>query len=125
MVEPAIVWGDVVGVEKEALLYCQTDQYTVILYDFVSNGNGCDIHLLKLVTGVDTSTRPARRLGRPGKTVNSKSRSAAAAPYNKTSCESTGIFAVLWGRTRHERAGPVEHGGALAAFWRLGGPLPP
>ena len=32
MVEPAIVGGDVVGVEKEALLYCKTDQDTAVLY---------------------------------------------------------------------------------------------
>jgi hypothetical protein len=102
VVEPAIVGGDIVGVEKEALLYCRKVRILLYCISLVSNGNGCDIHLLKLVTGVDTSTRPARRLGRPGKTVNSRSRSAAAAPYSRTSCESTGIFVVLWGRTRHE-----------------------
>jgi len=37
------------------------------------------IHLLKLVTGVDTSTRPARRSGRAGKTVKRSRRTAAAA----------------------------------------------
>jgi hypothetical protein len=35
---------------------------------------------LKLVTGVDSSTRPASRPGRAGKTVDSDRRRAAAAP---------------------------------------------
>jgi len=40
----------------------------------------CNLHLLKLVTGVDISTRPVRRSGRLGKVVNSNIRTAAAAP---------------------------------------------
>lgn len=38
------------------------------------------IHLLKLVTGVEISTRPVSKSGSPGNEVNSKSRKAAAAP---------------------------------------------
>lgn len=38
------------------------------------------LHLLKLVTGVEISTRPVNRSGRPGKEVNSRRRTAAAAP---------------------------------------------
>lgn len=38
------------------------------------------LHLLKLVTGVDISTRAVRRSGRPGKPVKSSRRTAAAAP---------------------------------------------
>jgi hypothetical protein len=37
-------------------------------------------HLLKLVTGVDISTRAVNKSGRPGKPVNRRSRTAAAAP---------------------------------------------
>lgn len=37
-------------------------------------------HLLKLVTGVEISTRPVKRSGRPGKEVTRRSRTAAAAP---------------------------------------------
>lgn len=81
----------------------------------------CNIRLLKLVTGVDTSTRPARRLGRPGKTVNSSNLSAAAPPKRSALCLSTAIFAQLWKETRHGEH--VEHRGALLVFWRLGGPL--
>lgn len=40
---------------------------------------GGDIRLLKLDTGVDSSTRPARRLGRVGKALKSSNRRAAAA----------------------------------------------
>jgi len=36
-------------------------------------------HLLKLVTGVDTSTRPVNKSGRPGE-AKRRSRTAAAAP---------------------------------------------
>jgi hypothetical protein len=42
--------------------------------------------LLKLVTGVDTSTRPVRRSGRAGKTVDSDRRTAAAAPKSSSFC---------------------------------------
>jgi hypothetical protein len=75
MVYAAVVRGDIVGVKKDTFLY----------YSFVSNQFPNDlycscIHLLKLVTGVDTSTRPERRSGRAGKTVGSMSRTAAAAP---------------------------------------------
>jgi hypothetical protein len=37
-------------------------------------------HLLKLVTGVDISTRAVNSSGRPGNEVKRKSRTAAAAP---------------------------------------------
>ena len=40
---------------------------------------GGDVRLLKLDTGVDSSTRPARRLGRAGKALKSSRRRAAAA----------------------------------------------
>lgn len=41
-----------------------------------------NLHLLKLVTGVDISTRPVNRSGRPGKEVKRRIRTAAAAPNN-------------------------------------------
>jgi hypothetical protein len=47
---------------------------------FWYRGVGRRIHLLKPVTGVDSSTRPLRRLGRPGKAHGSNSRTAAADP---------------------------------------------
>jgi hypothetical protein len=38
------------------------------------------LHLLKLVTGVEISTRAVIKSGRPGKPVKRRSRMAAAAP---------------------------------------------
>lgn len=49
------------------------------------------IHLLKLVTGVDTSTRPVRRSGRPGNTRTSRIRTTAAPPSNTAFLLSTAI----------------------------------
>jgi hypothetical protein len=43
-----------------------------------------NIHLLKLVTGVDISTRPVNRSGSPGNEVKRRSRTAAAAPKSAT-----------------------------------------
>jgi len=39
-----------------------------------------DIHLLKLVIGVEISTRPVKNSGKDGKLRNSNNLSAAAAP---------------------------------------------
>jgi len=39
-----------------------------------------EVRLLKLVTGVDISTRAVNKSGRPGNEVNSRKRTAAAAP---------------------------------------------
>lgn len=120
MVEAAIVGRDVVRVEEESFLYYKSCQISSIA--LASPGMESNIRLLKLVTGVDTSTRPARRLGRPGKTVNSSSRSAAAPPKRSAFCLSTAIVAQLWEETRHDEHG--RHRGALVVSWRLGGPLP-
>lgn len=38
------------------------------------------VHLLKLVTGVEISTRAVNKSGRPGNPVKSSNRTAAAAP---------------------------------------------
>ena len=52
---------------------------SVIIYaDGSPKEIGSTVHLLKLVTGVDISTRPVNRLGRPGKAVNNSRRRAAA-----------------------------------------------
>lgn len=39
-----------------------------------------NVHLLKLVTGVEISTRAVNKSGRPGKPVKRRRRTAAAAP---------------------------------------------
>lgn len=72
MVDTSIVWRDIVVVEIESFLY----------YATVSGGPNKEltaIHLLKLVTGVDISTRPVNRSGSPGKEVKRRRRRAAAA----------------------------------------------
>jgi len=110
-----------VGVEKEPFLYYESSQLVAIslVFIFFSSGGRWYLHLLKHVTGVDTSTRPARRVGRPGKTVDSSIRRAAAPPYRSAFCWSTGIFVVLCGSTRHD--GQVQRRGALAVLGRGGG----
>jgi hypothetical protein len=74
VVDSSIVWGDIVGVEEEAFLH----------WKLISKTTRCklgiNLHLLKLLTGVEISTRPVKRSGRPGKDVNRSKRTAAAAP---------------------------------------------
>lgn len=60
-------------VKIEALLYYQKSALNQMRGQL-------SLHLLKLVTGVETSTRAVNRSGRPGKEVKSRSRTAAAAP---------------------------------------------
>jgi hypothetical protein len=79
VVNPAIVRRDVVLVEKKALLYC-----TFLLVIPPRTNSFYHLRLLKLVTGVDISTRAVNKSGRPGNAVNSKRRTAAAAPNTAT-----------------------------------------
>jgi hypothetical protein len=74
VVNAAVVRRDIVGVEKDAFLHCAKLAFRIVYIVAVC------VHLLKLVTGVDTSTRPESRSGRAGKNVDSDNRSAAAAP---------------------------------------------
>lgn len=46
----------------------------------ISNMDLLNLHLLKLVTGVDISTRAVIKSGRPGNPMKRRSRAAAAAP---------------------------------------------
>jgi len=87
VVDAAIVWRDVVGVEKDAFLY-----YSIVSV-YSSRALVC-VHRLKLVTGVDTSTRPPRRSGKAGKTVESSSRTAAAAPNRSNSSDMIGANVI-------------------------------
>lgn len=59
------------------------------------------LHLLKLVTGVDISTRPVNKSGRPGKEVKSKSRTAAAAPNMAPFLRSMFIMKVQCSKSRN------------------------
>jgi hypothetical protein len=88
VVEAAIVWRGMVGVEEYALLHWQRYQQG---FKFNWSLGDC-IHRLKLVTGVDTSTRPASRPGRAGTKVKSSSRRAAAVAKRSAFCVSTGML---------------------------------
>jgi hypothetical protein len=61
VVDAAIVGGHIVGVEVEALLDCRAGQHRQ------RRRGACYVRLLKLDTGVDSSTRPARRSGSRGR----------------------------------------------------------
>jgi hypothetical protein len=50
------------------------------------------VRRLKLVTGVDISTRPVRRFGKDGNVVNRSSLTAAAAPKRSTFCWSLAMI---------------------------------
>jgi len=62
------------GVKKQPLLYCME-----LLAFNPENLQFRGPHLLKLVTGVEISTRPVSRSGSPGKDVKRRRRTAAAA----------------------------------------------
>jgi hypothetical protein len=72
--DTSIVRWYIVCVEVKAFLYYYSCQQSVQGY------SGSLLHLLKLVTGVDISTRPVRIFGRDGNAVKRSSRTAAAAP---------------------------------------------
>lgn len=77
MIDATIVWGDIVIIQKEALLY-----YEKLVGDSMNDWLHVwkYVHLLKLVTGVEISTLAVNKSGRPGKDANNNSRTAAAAP---------------------------------------------
>lgn len=72
MVNPSIVGGDVAVIKEQTLLHYHKSA-------FKSSSKGIRrLHLLKLVTGVEISTRAVIKSGRPGKPVKRRSRTAAA-----------------------------------------------
>jgi len=75
VVNATVVGGDIVVVEKEAFLHCEE------LARPIAGFEG-DVQRLKLVTGVEISTRPVNRSGNPGSSVKMASRRAAA-PTNR------------------------------------------
>lgn len=91
------------GVEKDAFLYCGMLDHCSMQIVW---GH---IHLLKLVTGVDTSTRPERRSGRAGKTAGSARRTAAAAPKRSNFWLTDMANPILsWHQSHDGRNGFVE-----------------
>ena len=73
MKDAAVVGGDIVGIEEEAFLH-----WTMSVARNMQRMGHDASHRLKLVTGVEISTRPVRRFGREGKAKKSTSLRAAA-----------------------------------------------
>jgi hypothetical protein len=71
----------------------------LLVLGIVSNNSrelcGHSLRLLKLVTGVDISTRAVRRSGRPGNPVKSSRRKAAAAPNRAAFLRSIFMVAII------------------------------
>jgi len=86
VVNSSIVGGNIMVVQKESLLYYLVSALTL-------KPKPANSHLLKLVTGVETSTRPVNKSGRPGD-VKRSSRTAAAAANNVAFLLSMLIFPV-------------------------------
>ena len=101
MKDTAIIGRDVVGVKKEAFLHWNMSVRAVL-----SRMGTRVLHRLKLVTGVEISTRPVRRSGREGKAKKSMSRRAAAEVYRMAFRRSTGMPGDAC-------AIPLIHSGAL------------
>lgn len=74
----AIIRRDVMSVEEKTFLHCLSKSQHCPQDPRLST-----LHLLKLVTGVEISTRPVRRSGNEGNAVNKSNRRAAAAPKTK------------------------------------------
>ena len=88
MVDTAVVGGDIMIIEEEPFLYCKTLALLVVLALQI-------IRLLKLVIGVDISTRPVNKPGSPGNEVNRSRRAAAAAPNSAALLLSMSIMGHL------------------------------
>lgn len=75
MVDAAVVGRDIVVVQKETFLYCKGSVSK-------TKTQGADrLRRLKLVTGVEISTRPVSRSGSPGRSVKMANRRTAAPMY--------------------------------------------
>ena len=126
--DTTIVWRDVVSIEEKTLLYWF--KVNMRIHAIFRE----HIRLLKLVTGVDISTRPARRFGRAGKVKNRNKRRIVAEIYrrafrlsmtiSKTEKRATAYRRRQQGRTRvfvHNEV-PVYSGASLSSHWTgLGG----
>ena len=102
VVDAAVVGGDIVEVEVETLVHWQTG-----VVSLEAGAEGGNVHVLKLDTGVDSSTRPARRAGSWGKAWNSSKRSAAAATKRAALCLEAAEAAAtraIEGQWAHRRA---------------------
>ena len=80
MVYATVVRRDIVIVEEQAFLYCgrASELAKESGSSRVERQRVWSLHLLKLFTGVEISTRPVKRSGRPGDRVQRASRKTAA-----------------------------------------------
>lgn len=90
MKDAAIIGRNVSSVQKETLLYCHDQNVSEIAQIYSVEY----VRLLKLLTGVETSTRPVKRSGRVGNVVESSIRRAIAAPKAQSFLLSTGILHI-------------------------------
>ena len=74
MVNSTIVRRDTVSVEVQAFLHCEKNEHV----SQVQPIGRLYVHLLKLVTGVESSTRLVRSAGKEGKTAKRRSRTSDA-----------------------------------------------
>ena len=104
--DAAIVWGDIVGVEEEAFLHWALSVILSVMTSVQWIGTRF-LHRLKLVTGVDISTRPVRRTGREGNVKKSMSLRAAAevkrtpfrrsmTMFNGMKCNSSTVLSTVY-----------------------------
>lgn len=78
MEDTTIVGPDIVVIQKQSLLHYEDSQCTGLNAASRLWELRCALHRLKLVTGVEISTRPVSRSGRLGKAVDRTSLSKAA-----------------------------------------------
>lgn len=66
VVDAAIVRPDIVVIEKETFLYCSRIEVSMLFRRCKKECELGGLHLLKLVTGVEISTRSVNKSGKPG-----------------------------------------------------------
>ncbi len=80
------------------------------------------LHLLKLLTGVDISTRPVNRTGRDGNAKNKINRKADAAPKTKSFRRSITMMRLFYISMLKMRAQMPNHvNGARRLHWKRNG----
>jgi hypothetical protein len=103
VVNSTVVRRDIMRVEEEPFLHCLCVNRLLESQQYI-------LHRLKLVTGVEISTRPVNTSGRPGKQSIKIRRTAAAAQYSATFRLSTVM--AMEGKSNDKNKG-------YAMLWRL------
>lgn len=110
-----IVRVDVVCIEEDALLYCN---HTCLAASTAQSVN--HVRRLKLVTGVEISTRPVRRSGKEGKAVNSSRRSTAAEANSNVFCLPTNMTLAMVVHNACLGRGGLDHAELLCCHQKPG-----